>query len=65
MEYAGAVDQGVLGLGNLRIGHATIDRTRRGALLMVEEANTFGAFAGHDVVDVGRDRIVAFAIEFP
>ena len=65
MEFAGTFDQRAFGLWNLRVGNATVHRTGSGAFLVIEEADTFGALAGHDVIDVGSDRVVAGAIEFP
>jgi len=65
VECAGALDENVLGLGNVGIGDAAIDRANRGALLLVEEADALSAFGGNDVIDVLFERRVLFAVQFP
>ena len=65
MQLARAGEQLLLGLGDLRVGHAAIDRTHGGAGLVIEEADTFGALLGNDVEDVVRDRGVCDAVQLP
>src|SRR6185369_7746225 len=49
-------DELLLGLDVFRIGHATVHRTHRRALFLVEEPDAFRALLGNDVVDVLRQR---------
>src|SRR5579859_522074 len=65
MKRAGAFEQRGFGFGDLRVGNAAIDRACGGAFLVVEEADTFGAFVGRDVIDVLGDWRMSFTVEFP
>src|ERR1700687_3118635 len=65
MQHSRALDQDFLGLGDCRIGDATIDGTDRRALLLVEETNALGALVGDYIIDVLLDRRRSRAVQLP
>src|SRR6266581_575377 len=52
---AGACEQDVVGLGDVGVRHAAVDRADRRAGLVVVEADALGALLGDDVEDVVGD----------
>src|SRR5439155_25937811 len=62
MERPRARQQHVLRLGPVRVGDAAVDRTDRGAGLVIEEADALGTLLGDDVEDVVRDGRVHRAV---
>jgi hypothetical protein len=65
MKCTGPADQYFLGFWNFWIRDAAVDGTCGGAFFMIEEADTFGAFLGDDVIDILGERRATLAIEFP
>src|SRR6202167_831557 len=62
MQHARALDQHLFGLGNVGVRDAAINRTDRGALFLVEEADALGAFVGDNIIDVVLDRGLVRAV---
>src|SRR5258708_22553784 len=65
MQHFRALYQDFLGLGDRRIGDATIDGTDRRALFLIEETHALGAFVGDNIVDVLLDRGRGCAVQLP
>src|SRR2546428_7843553 len=65
VNATGLGEELLLGLGVVRVRHAAVDRTDGGALLLIEEADAFGALLGHDVVDVGGQGRMSVAVAVP
>src|SRR5437879_452065 len=65
VNATGLGEELLLGLGVVRVWHAAVDRTDGGALLLIEEADAFGALLGHDVVDVGGQGRMSVAVAVP
>jgi hypothetical protein len=65
MESFRALEQHGLGFGNFDIRDAAIDGAERRAFFVIEEADTFSAFLGRDVIDVLSEWRMAHAIKLP
>ena len=62
MQRAGAREQDVVGLDDLRVRHAAIDRADGRAGLLVVEPHALGALLGDDVEDLIVERGVHRAV---